>query len=643
MKLAYSRLHSRWLPQLALLLAVALASDTIPAALAANPQVADALKLKPVQPGVDYVRPTAADAQQSSFTAETIPDGVGWFLRSAQGQLMRRFVDTNMDKKVDLWCYYKDGVEVYRDIDSDFDGLADNYRWLGTAGTRWGVDRNGDQRIDSWKIISAAEVSQELVEALRTASPERFNALLVSDVDLQQLGITGPLATQLSKLGSESRSGFAALAEKQTMIQQATRWTHFGAGVPGLLPAGTNGIQNDLIVLDSAAAVVETGDQHQQLLLGSLVQVGKCWKLIDMPRHLAGAELAASSGFFFQSTIEAGASGSQNVPMGLGEEEQMLMVQLETIDRQLAAATTSQQKMALNERRADQMEQLSRLAKSQEQKSIWIRQLADIVSAAAQSGEYPGGVQRLQKIAQQLSQKPSDPDLAYVTIRAMSASYGRSLQAPDADYEKIQRTWIEDLEGFISRHPTSPDTSEAILQLAISLEFSAEPAQALAWYQQIITKFSKTPVAEKSAGAVRRLQSKGKPLVISGTTLDGTPMSLAAMRDKHRAVVVHYWASWCGPCKQEMAALKQLQAEMGPELGLLGVNLDSDPAAAREVVRGMGANWSQLYEKGAMESRLANEMGIITLPTMLLLDRQGNVVEHGIHVSRLQDAIRNLR
>ena len=52
--------------------------------------------------------------------------------------ILRKFVDTNGDNVVDQWSYYKDGVEVYRDIDSNFNGKADQYRWFNTGGTPLG-------------------------------------------------------------------------------------------------------------------------------------------------------------------------------------------------------------------------------------------------------------------------------------------------------------------------------------------------------------------------------------------------------------------------------------------------------------------------------------------------------------------------
>ena len=71
---------------------------------------------------------------------------------------------------LDLGLPDGDGIEVYRDVDSNFNGKADEYRWLGTAGSRWGIDDNEDGRIDSWKTISPASAN-----CSRAQSPEIHN------------------------------------------------------------------------------------------------------------------------------------------------------------------------------------------------------------------------------------------------------------------------------------------------------------------------------------------------------------------------------------------------------------------------------------------------------------------------------------
>ena len=135
-------------------------------ASAATPTVEQALNLTPVQAGVDCDRPSPQDIPKCKITAKKINGQVGWIVEGPNGAILRKFVDTNGDNVVDQWSYYKDGVEVYRDIDSNFNGKADQHRWFNTAGTRWGLDPKEDGTIESWKTISAEEVTAEVVAAL---------------------------------------------------------------------------------------------------------------------------------------------------------------------------------------------------------------------------------------------------------------------------------------------------------------------------------------------------------------------------------------------------------------------------------------------------------------------------------------------
>ena len=137
-------LHPAFLWRIAAVLTVA---TLVPGHLsAAAPSAESALKLKPLQVDVDYETPTGDAVAKCTITAIKSDTVSGWVVYNANGQILRQFVDSNRDKKVDQWRYYKEGIEVYRDIDGNHNGKADQYRWLGTSGTRWGLDRTKTEK-----------------------------------------------------------------------------------------------------------------------------------------------------------------------------------------------------------------------------------------------------------------------------------------------------------------------------------------------------------------------------------------------------------------------------------------------------------------------------------------------------------------
>ena len=108
-------------------------------------------------------------------------------------------------------------------------------------------------------------------------------------------------------------------------------------------------------------------------------------------------------------------------------------------------------------------------------------------------------------------------------------------------------------------------------------------------------------------------------------------------------MLIHYWATWCEPCKRDLQTLKALQAKFGKAgFTLVGVSLDTDVSTLDQYVRAQQVSWPQLHEPGGLDSRLANELGILTLPTMILVDKTGRVVRRNIHVSELEEELQKL-
>ncbi len=610
------------------------------AAHAAKPTPQAALELAPVQRDVPYDRPAKEQIEKCTVENLAAEGLTGWIVRDANGIILRRFVDTNQDNKLDLWAYFREGIEVYRDVDSNFNSKADQYRWLGTAGSRWGMDENEDGRIDSWKTISPEEATAEVVAALRDRDEARFKRLLLSDSELAALGLGESQSADVKRKLEAARSGFADLARKQKIVSDKTIWTNFGATQPGLLPSGTDGSTKDLLVYENVAAVIETAGAHSQIAVGTLVQAGPAWRLIDLPSNLLEDKTAvAASGYFF-SVYNAALSR----PMAAegNAELQKMTDELEAIEAGIAKASAPDALAELNAQRADVLERLYAAGKNDEERSTWIRQLADTISAAVQSGGYPEGVKRLQTLADRLRMQKAKLDfIAYVEFRHLLAQYGEEIADPDADPAKVQARWIERLEEFVKAYPDVADAADAMLQLAIAQEFANKTDDALKWYAKIVDNFSSTEVAKKAAGAKLRLESVGRAIPLKGKTLDGRSVDLATL--KGYTVLVHYWATWCEPCKQEMTKLKDLQAKYARQnFAVIGVNLDNERAVAAEFVNANRITWPQLHETGGLEGRLATELGIFTLPSMLLIDNAGRVINRNIHAAELDAELAKL-
>jgi thiol-disulfide isomerase/thioredoxin len=612
--------------------------------VADSPTAEQALRLKPRQANVQIDKVEAAEVGACELKQVKRPEGEGFLVTGPTGETLRWFVDTNGDKELDRWCYFAGGVEVYRDIDSDFDKTADQFRWLGTAGIRWGIDENADGKIDSWKAISAEEVTQELVEAVKTKDSQRFAALLLADKELEELGLGSEKTKSLKDRLASAIKLFEEYCEAQKLLTAESKWAHFGADKPGLIPAGTEDSTQDIVVYENVVAMTDTKGSTatggDQLLVGTLVQVGNSWRLIDAPRSVVEGAVLTEQGLFFNST--GGLAAARMNDRGSSadsamKEAEKLMDQLETVEKQLREATSDEDKLRRQEERADVLEKLISEAAKPEDRDLWIRQFADTVSAAIQAGEYPKGLERLSQLPEKLKELDlSNKQAAYVAYRVITADYALKVQKPDAKFDEIQTEYLAKLEEFVGKYSDADDAAEGIVTIAMSREFEGKGEQAMQWYQKASSGFPDQLWGQKATGALTRLKLEGKKFpAITGVDLDGKKVDLGTISD--RPIVLHFWASWCEPCKADMKVLRELQSRLAKQkIAVVGVNLDNDPKAAAAFVKANKYTWPHLQTKNGLDSQIAVQLGILTLPVTIVVDSSGKVIKSNAHSTEIE-------
>lgn len=88
-------------------------------------------------------------------------------------------------------------------------------------------------------------------------------------------------------------------------------------------------------------------------------------------------------------------------------------------------------------------------------------------------------------------------------------------------------------------------------------------------------------------------------------------------------VMINFWATWCGPCRQEMPLLDELYTRYERVgFNLLGVNIDDDSNRAMTMIRELGVNFPVLFDARKEVSKLYN---VDAMPVTILVDREGNV------------------
>ena len=121
------------------------------------------------------------------------------------------------------------------------------------------------------------------------------------------------------------------------------------------------------------------------------------------------------------------------------------------------------------------------------------------------------------------------------------------------------------------------------------------------------------------AGAALSPQAPAPDFTLKG--IDGRNLRLAEQRGQ--VVLVNFWATWCGPCKQEMPHLNRLYDRYrSAGFVLLGVNVDEDFKQAQAAAGKLGLHFPVLFDGDKTVSRLYD---LQSMPATVLIDRDGRV------------------
>ncbi|MEU4660416.1 TlpA disulfide reductase family protein [Micromonospora chalcea] len=112
---------------------------------------------------------------------------------------------------------------------------------------------------------------------------------------------------------------------------------------------------------------------------------------------------------------------------------------------------------------------------------------------------------------------------------------------------------------------------------------------------------------------------------LAGATLDGGRFDLAALRGQ--VVLVNVFASWCGPCRDELPLLAETGRQWSPRgLRMVGLNLRDGPDAVRPLLEQSRAE--QIVVLPDPDGTRAVGWGVRGVPETFLVDRDGRIVAH---------------
>lgn len=207
-----------------------------------------------------------------------------------------------------------------------------------------------------------------------------------------------------------------------------------------------------------------------------------------------------------------------------------------------------------------------------------------------------------------------------------------------------KKTLEEAAAAFRKAIDLSKDTMpKAHYNLGYALLKAGKEAEGIAELQKYLALEPDSPNAESARDVINNPKLAKAQLAsdFKVKATDGKELSLRNLRGK--VVLLDFWASWCGPCRVEMPAVKKVWQKYGGEkFVIVGINMDHTKEAFESYVKSEGLTWPQYFDGMGWNNKITKLYGVRGIPYTVLIDKDGAIRAVSLRGTNLYNKIADL-
>ncbi len=166
------------------------------------------------------------------------------------------------------------------------------------------------------------------------------------------------------------------------------------------------------------------------------------------------------------------------------------------------------------------------------------------------------------------------------------------------------------------------------LQGTIAQEVLTEENKDIDTFWNAFKEFGDADVVkalESKVNALKTTESGMKAPVCEFNDIDGKTHKSSDFEGK--VLYIDFWATWCGPCKQEIPHMEKLYEHYkdNPKIAIISISIDTNVAAWKKMVTNDKPAWPQFIAEGVQNVKMSNDWGITAIPRFIILNADGTI------------------